>query len=117
MTKKEGLGGHRMRSLSPLQRIAFYSKADANSTCVMWTGPLSPRGYGLFFCNGHVKRAHRAIWEIARGPIPSGMCVCHRCDVPGCINIDHLFLATIQGNTADKVQKGRQARGAQLKNK
>lgn len=39
------------------------------------------------------------------------MCVCHRCDVPACVNITHLFLGTAQENQADKVQKARQARG------
>jgi hypothetical protein len=38
------------------------------------------------------------------------MVVCHKCDVPLCVNPDHLFLGTQADNIADKVSKGRQAR-------
>lgn len=61
--------------------------------------------------------AHRAMWMAMRGPIPSGMCVCHRCDTPRCVKPSHLFLATSQENTADKVAKGRQATGERINSK
>jgi hypothetical protein len=50
-------------------------------------------------------------WEVANGPIPEGMFVCHRCDVPLCVSVEHLFLGTTQENTADRDAKGRQAKG------
>jgi len=37
------------------------------------------------------------------------MMVCHTCDTPSCINIDHLFLGTNQDNVDDMVRKGRQS--------
>jgi hypothetical protein len=50
-------------------------------------------------------------WLWANGPIPDGLCVCHRCDVAGCVRIDHLFLGTQADNMQDMIDKGRQAKG------
>jgi hypothetical protein len=60
------------------------------------------RPYGL---------AYRVAWELTRGPIPTGMYVCHHCDVPLCVNPDHLFVGTHADNTADMMTKNRQAKG------
>lgn len=41
------------------------------------------------------------------GPVPCDMMVCHKCDVPLCINPEHLFLGTALDNTRDCLSKGR----------
>jgi hypothetical protein len=51
--------------------------------------------------------AHRLAWEKANGPIPAGMYVCHTCDVPACVNVEHLFLGTQSDNMKDMAAKGR----------
>jgi hypothetical protein len=75
--------------------------------CLLWTGSRNRKGYGTL--GG--KLAHRLAWETAVGPIPEGLMVCHRCDVPACVNPEHLFLGTAGDNMRDAQQKGRLAVG------
>lgn len=67
--------------------------------------------YVVFRWRGEDLLAHRHIWEECFGEIPKGMCVCHKCDTPKCINPEHLFLGSHTDNMQDKCQKGRQAAG------
>jgi hypothetical protein len=93
----------------------FWSKVnrDRLSDCWLWTAStMSDFGYGQFTvrCAPGPQRhlyAHRVSWELAHGPIPNGLQILHRCDVPLCVNPDHLFLGTQADNLIDARQKGR----------
>lgn len=94
------------------ERIAQNTRHDEATGCLLWTGYKCGRngGYGRTRFWQKRQLVHRLAWQMEHGPIPDGMCVCHKCDTPLCVNVDHLFLGTQQENTADKVKKGRNAR-------
>lgn len=73
-------------------------------------------GYGVMAVDKKQRYVHRLAYEQAKGPIPKGMCVCHKCDVKLCIEPSHLFLGTIRDNIADRHAKGRSARGERAGN-
>lgn len=93
--------------ISEEEKARFWSFVGDKDYCWEWTGAKNNHGYGNFRLNGAMWIAPRAAYRIIFGGIPAAMCVCHRCDNPGCINPDHLFLSDHQGNMTDKQSKGR----------
>lgn len=91
----------------------FWAKVMKGPRCWLWSASRSRAGYGKFGAGGRfgLTSAHRFSWELHHGPIPPGMCICHRCDNPPCVRPDHLFLGTLADNNADMKAKGRGARG------
>lgn len=100
----------RSRGILPLMRdpMAFWRKAvEDEHGCWIWAGCINSDGYGSICRKGQRKKAHRHAWELARGPIPDGLWVLHRCDVPACVNPDHLYLGTVVENLRDAIERGR----------
>lgn len=104
-----------MKRLSSDAKLAlekFAHLAERRGECLMWTGSALASGYGQTSYKGRKDLAHRVAFEIAKGPIPPGMCVCHSCDNPPCIEPSHLWIGTHADNTHDAVNKGRMASGS-----
>ena len=89
----------------------FWSKVDKSGDCWIWTAATDGRGYGKLGVDKKPLRAHRLSYQFAFGDIPEGLCVLHKCDIPICVNPNHLFLGTQADNMLDKTRKGRQQRG------
>lgn len=81
------------------------------TACIETDWPRDSKGYGKARRAGRNWSAHRYAWTMANGPIPAGLVVCHACDNPPCINVEHLWLGTPSQNTLDRHAKGRDATG------
>lgn len=83
---------------SPEQRL--YASVVKGDGCWLRTSP-----YHSIKVDGRQMGSHRLAYELAYGPIPDGLYVCHRCDNPRCIRPDHLFLGTNRDNQLDAMAK------------
>jgi hypothetical protein len=113
MSRPEGYNG------TLLERFERKYIPEPNSGCWLWIGAIGGEDdRGLISVNGGPITAHRVAWLLYCGEIPKGMNVLHTCDVPSCVNPDHLWLGSKLDNTRDSMRKGRfkyppQGRGEQ----
>ena len=91
-------------------RVArFMEKVEKHANgCWIWKAcRVATTGYGRF----QADYAHRAAYQLFKGEIPAGFCVCHGCDRPECVNPEHLWLGSKRENSNDMARKGRAAQG------
>ena len=97
-------------------RAAFWSKVRRVEPlrCWLWQGARGDKfGHGAVvfrFARGGKQiheYAHRVAWMLAKGPIPPRKQVNHLCDVPLCVNPDHLYVGTQLDNMRDASERGR----------
>jgi hypothetical protein len=100
---------YRSKSCNPVKYVIL------NNGC--WECISHKRGKGGYIRlrrKGKDTYLHRLVYEMKVGKIPDGLIILHSCDNPGCINIEHLSVGTIQENNQDKMNKSRQAKGEKV---
>jgi hypothetical protein len=95
-------------SESLAKRVRTRYEVDEHG-CWIWTGHRNPNGYGMISTTREQGPmwAHRAAYWVLVGEIPEGAHVLHKCDVPACINPDHLYLGDQAQNSRDAVERER----------
>lgn len=97
----------KVRSGSEKDRFNSSYAAIPWSGCWIWTRSIDEDGYGVHYFQGKKQFAHRRSFELFNGAIPEGMLICHRCDIPACVNPSHLFVGTCKDNIHDAMKKNR----------
>lgn len=80
------------------EKLEVYTERSGD--CILWTGGLNNKGYGVTGNLGRSAYVHRLSYEHFVGPIPEGMEIDHLCRVPRCLNPDHLEAVTHSTNVA-----------------
>lgn len=103
LCKMHYLRAWRAGQTAPLPRLTaeqrFWKGVSKTDTCWEWTAGKNSDGYGSIYVDGKHTKTHRYSYELVNGPIPEGMVIDHICHNRGCVNPDHLRLATVKQNS------------------
>jgi hypothetical protein len=104
-----GSGGQNQKDIRYIEKDCIYPELGKCHICTSHS--INRKGYPNFRRHNTRYLIIRYLWEEYYGDIPEGMFICHKCDTPGCINLDHVFLGTPKENSEDMKRKGRQLFG------
>lgn len=68
----------------------FWAKVRKTDTCWFWTA-ATHNGYGRFSWTGGNRLAHVVSYEAAKGTVPVGLELHHKCETRNCVRPQHLI--------------------------
>lgn len=95
----------RTRNTQPCIRFTEQpcSNPDLTGPCHVFSGSISPDGYGHVNADGKIVGVHRYVWELEYGAIIDGLVIDHACRNRACCNVNHLRLVTKHQNSTENV--------------
>ena len=92
--------------------IAAKIQRDPQTGCWLWTGARDSRGYGNVRVGRRVRKAHRVVYELVRGPVGPGLDCDHLCRQASCVRPSHIepvpHRVNVQRGAASTVPGARQ---------
>jgi hypothetical protein len=77
---------------------------EPNTGCLLWLGRMrSQRGYAAWKVDGKTVSLTRYLLGRAPG---DPRYACHKCNNPGCVNIEHLYAGSHADNSRDTARSG-----------
>lgn len=81
-------------------RLFFYLVPEPNTGCWLWLGTIDFGGYSQIKFNGRSVSAHRVMYELVNGELPSEVHLDHLCRTRSCVNPEHLDEVSLVENVA-----------------
>ena len=98
-----------------MKRFENFIIPITESGCWIWTGGSDKRGYGKFWMGDRYESSHRASYLLHKGLIPDDKLILHKCDIPACVNPEHLYCGTYSENTRDAIKRNRYNRFSRVR--
>lgn len=86
---------------------AILAQCRRVNDCLIWLGGVDHYGYGRITIEHKRYRVHRVMYEMVYNPIPDNKVIMHSCDIPNCVEPEHLSVGTQYENIMDAFRKGR----------
>lgn len=99
-------------NLTDIERFESKYIPEPNTGCWLWIGSTMVNKNGtirpIFRYKRRGKLAYRWFREyVTKEKLPPHLGLCHKCDTPLCVNLEHLFIGTAMDNSLDRRNKGR----------
>lgn len=93
-----------------MNKLKIDMHGDPNG-CWRYLSPLNTYGYGQVTIRENIILAHRVMWNLFWGRIPTNQSILHNCHNRQCVNPFHMRIGTKKENYADAKKLNRHSHG------